>query len=89
MAAKRITYIGGAATRAPGTIASFIHQGANFAGCEIVLYDIEAERLALVLKLARKMAADASRHSFLRHVRSRCSTYRQRLCADQLSSWQF
>jgi len=58
MAAKKITYIGGGATRAPGTIASFIHQGANFTGSEIVLYDINAERLALVLKLAQKMARE-------------------------------
>ena len=43
-------------TRAPGTMASFIAQGENFAGSEIVLIDLDRERLALVQTLADKMA---------------------------------
>jgi len=33
----KIAYIGGGSTRAAGTMASFIEQGANFGGSEIVL----------------------------------------------------
>jgi 6-phospho-beta-glucosidase len=38
-------------------MASFIHQGQNFLGSEIVLIDLDEERLALVKKLADKMIA--------------------------------
>ncbi|MFC1464603.1 MAG: glycoside hydrolase [Candidatus Brachytrichaceae bacterium NZ_4S206] len=57
MARIKIAYIGGGSTRAPGTMASFIHQGQNFLGSEIVLIDLDEERLALVKKLAEKMIA--------------------------------
>ena len=56
MARIKIAYIGGGSTRAPGTLASFIEQGKNFAGSEIVLIDLNKERLELVKKLADKMA---------------------------------
>ena len=56
MARIKIAYIGGGSTRAPGTLASFIEQGENFAGSEIVLIDLNRERLELVRKLADKMA---------------------------------
>jgi 6-phospho-beta-glucosidase len=56
MARIKLAYIGGGSTRAPGTMASFIHQGRNFSGSEIVLIDIEPERLAIVKQLAEKMA---------------------------------
>ena len=56
MARIKIAYIGGGSTRAPGTLASFIEQGENFAGSEIVLIDLNRERLELVKKLADKMA---------------------------------
>jgi 6-phospho-beta-glucosidase len=59
MARIKLAYIGGASTRAPGTMASFVHQGANFAGSEVVLIDLDAERLALVQTLAEKMARAA------------------------------
>jgi 6-phospho-beta-glucosidase len=52
----KIAYIGGGSTRAPGTMASLIAQGQNFAGSEIALIDLDAERLALVKTLADKMA---------------------------------
>ena len=55
MAGIKIAYIGGGSTRAPGTVASLIEQGENFAGSEIVLVDLDEDRLALVKKLADKM----------------------------------
>ena len=38
-------------------MASFIQQGENFAGSEVVLIDLDAERLAVVQTLAERMAA--------------------------------
>lgn len=57
MARIKIAYIGGGSMRAPGTMASLIHQRQNFLGSEIVLIDLDEERLALVKKLADKMIA--------------------------------
>ncbi len=56
MARLKIAYIGGGSTRAPGTMASFIEQGENFDGSEIVLIDLKDERLATVKTIADKMA---------------------------------
>ena len=56
MARIKIAYVGGGSTRAPGTMASLIAQGENFAGSEIVLIDLDDERLALVKTLADRMA---------------------------------
>ena len=56
MARIKLAYIGGGSTRAAGTMASFIHQGENFNGSEVVLIDLDPERLELVQTLARKMA---------------------------------
>lgn len=56
MARIKLAYIGGGSTRGPGTMASFIDQGENFNGSEVVLIDLNAERLALVKLLAEKMA---------------------------------
>jgi 6-phospho-beta-glucosidase len=54
----RLAYLGGGSTRAAGTVAAFIHNhGANFAGSEIVLIDLVPERLEIVERLARRMAA--------------------------------
>ena len=50
MARLKIGYVGGGGTRAVGTNASFIHQGANFSGSEIVLIDKDLSRLPLVQK---------------------------------------
>ena len=33
----KLAYIGGGSTRAAGTMASFVHQGENFNGSEVVL----------------------------------------------------
>lgn len=59
MARIKLAYIGGGSTRAPGTMASFIHQGANFQGSEVVLIDLNQERLDLVQTLAQKMTRSA------------------------------
>lgn len=56
MARIKIAYIGGGSTRAPGTMASFIQQGENFQGSEIVLIDTDSTHLPLVETLAGKMA---------------------------------
>jgi 6-phospho-beta-glucosidase len=56
MARIKLAYIGGGSSRAPGTMASFVDQGANFAGSEVVLIDLDPARLALVQTLAQKMA---------------------------------
>ncbi len=56
MARIKMAYVGGGSTRAPGTMASFIAQGANFDGSEVVLIDFNTERLALVKSIADRMA---------------------------------
>ena len=56
MARIKLAYVGGGSTRAPGTMASLIAQGENFSGSEIVLIDLDAEKLELVRVLAEKMA---------------------------------
>lgn len=56
MARMKLAYIGGGSTRAAGTMASFVHQGENFNGSEVVLIDLDRERLEVVQTLARKMA---------------------------------
>ena len=56
MARIKLAYIGGGSTRAPGTVASFIRQGENFQGSEVVLIDLFEERLELVKTIAEKLA---------------------------------
>jgi len=57
VARLKIAYIGGGSTRGAGTMASFIEQGENFAGSEIVLIDLDADRLELIRGLSERMAA--------------------------------
>src|SRR3954454_15889513 len=57
VARLKIAYIGGGSTRGAGTMASFIEQGENFSGSEIVLVDLDAERLELIQGLAERMAS--------------------------------
>jgi 6-phospho-beta-glucosidase len=57
VARLKIAYIGGGSTRAAGTMASFVEQGENFSGSEIVLIDLDADRLELIRGLAARMAA--------------------------------
>ncbi|HKV85654.1 MAG TPA: hypothetical protein VJN88_13950 [Ktedonobacterales bacterium] len=56
MARIKLAYVGGGSTRAAGTMASFIEQGANFDGSEVALIDLDEERLGIVRTIARKMA---------------------------------
>lgn len=56
MARIKLAYIGGGSTRAAGTMASFVHQGENFDGSEVVLIDLDEERLHVVQSIAQKMA---------------------------------
>lgn len=56
MARIKLAYIGGGSTRGAGTMASFIEQGANFDGSEVVLIDLNEERLRVVQTIAQKMA---------------------------------
>ena len=56
MARIKLAYIGGGSTRAAGTMASFVQQGENFAGSEVVLIDLDAERLGIVQTITQKMA---------------------------------
>ncbi len=56
MARIKFAYIGGGSTRAAGTMASFVQQGENFNGSEVVLIDLDEERLKIVQTIAQKMA---------------------------------
>jgi 6-phospho-beta-glucosidase len=56
MARIKIAYVGGGSTRAPGTVASLVGQGENFQGSEIVLIDLNMDRLQIVRTIAEKMA---------------------------------
>lgn len=56
MARLRWVYLGGGSTRAPGTVASFVAQGENFRGSEVVLVDLDEGRLEQVAALTRRFA---------------------------------
>ena len=56
MASIKLAYIGGGSTRGPGTVASIIHQGKNFDGSELVLVDLNEEKLKLVKTIGDKLA---------------------------------
>ena len=56
MARIKVAYVGGGSTRAPGTMASLIAQGDNFQGSEVVLVDLDPDRLAVVAELAQRLA---------------------------------
>src|SRR6188508_151705 len=56
MARIKLVYLGGGSTRAAGTMASFMHNGADFDGSEVVLVDLDPDRLALIRTLAERMA---------------------------------
>jgi 6-phospho-beta-glucosidase len=53
----KLTYIGGGSTRAPGTMASLVLRGARFQGSEIVLVDLDADRLEIVQQITERMAS--------------------------------
>jgi 6-phospho-beta-glucosidase len=56
MARIKLAYIGGGSTRAAGTMASFVEQGENFNGSEVVLVDLDEDHLAVVQTISQKMA---------------------------------
>src|SRR5579885_1597963 len=56
MARIKLAYIGGGSTRAAGTMASFVEQGENFDGSEVVLIDLDEERLGIVRTISQKLA---------------------------------
>ncbi|MBD3780574.1 MAG: glycoside hydrolase [Micrococcales bacterium] len=56
MAAIKLVYIGGGSSRAAGTMASFLWHGKEFAGSHVVLQDLDADRLAVVERIARRIA---------------------------------
>ncbi len=56
MARLKLVYLGGGSTRGAGTMASFMANGADFDGSEVVLVDLDPERLELIRTLAVKMA---------------------------------
>ncbi|MBO0867273.1 MAG: glycoside hydrolase [Micromonosporaceae bacterium] len=58
MARIKLVYIGGGSSRAAGTMASFVEHGDEFAGSEVVLVDLEADRLEIVRTIAEKLVAD-------------------------------
>ena len=71
MARIKLVYLGGGSTRAAGTMASFMHNGTDFDGSEIVLVDLDADRLELVRALAAKMEGPRARHHGVRDDRPR------------------
>ncbi len=56
MARIKLAYLGGGSTRAAGTMASLISNGADFTGSEVVLVDLDPDRLEVVRTLAERMA---------------------------------
>lgn len=58
MAAIKLVYIGGGSSRGAGTIASILEHGAEFDGSEIVIQDVNPERLQAVETIGNKIAKD-------------------------------
>lgn len=56
MASIKLVYIGGGSSRGAGTMASFLERGEHFRGSEVVLVDLDPERLEIVRRLAQRIA---------------------------------
>jgi len=56
LARIKLAYLGGGSTRGAGTMASLIWNGEDFDGSEVVLIDLDEDRLELVRGLAQRMA---------------------------------
>ncbi len=56
MASIKLVYLGGGSSRGAGTMASFLERGEQFAGSEVVLVDLNPERLQIVRRLAQRIA---------------------------------
>ncbi|MDH2443211.1 hypothetical protein QDR37_04540 [Amnibacterium sp. CER49] len=59
MARIKLAYVGGGSSRAAGTMASFLHHGAEFDGSEVVLIDLDPDHLEIVRAIAEKTARNA------------------------------
>jgi 6-phospho-beta-glucosidase len=55
MAAIKLVYLGGGATRGPGTIASFVRHIKQYAGSEIVLLDINPDQMEQVRRVGQRI----------------------------------
>lgn len=62
MARIKLVYLGGGSTRAAGTMASSMANGADFDESEVVLVDVQPERLDLIRTLSEKMARARGNH---------------------------
>jgi 6-phospho-beta-glucosidase len=56
MASLKLAYVGGGSTRAPGTLASLLERADGFKGSEVVLIDLEEDRLSLVRRFGESLA---------------------------------
>ncbi|WP_426594979.1 hypothetical protein ACPPVS_05255 [Cellulomonas sp. McL0617] len=56
MAAIKLVYIGGGSSRGAGTMASFLAHAKDFAGSEVVIQDVNPDRLQAVETIATKIA---------------------------------
>jgi 6-phospho-beta-glucosidase len=56
MAAIKLVYIGGGSSRGAGTMASFLAHGKEFDGSEVVIQDVNPDRLEAVETIASKIA---------------------------------
>ena len=59
MARMKLVYLGGGSTRAPAIAAGLVARAQAFAGSEVALIDLDADRLGTILRLARRMAGAA------------------------------
>jgi 6-phospho-beta-glucosidase len=59
MARVKIAYLGGGSSRAPGTMASFMHHGKEFDGSEFVLIDLDPDHLEVVKSLTERLVRNA------------------------------
>ncbi|GAA2158981.1 hypothetical protein [Pedococcus bigeumensis] len=57
MAAIKLVYIGGGSSRGAGTMASFLAHGKEFDGSEVVIQDVNPDRLEAVETIASKIAS--------------------------------
>ncbi len=73
MARIKLAYIGGGSTRAAGTMSSFIAQGTDWNGSEVVLIDPDQEHLAIVQAIAENMAHAAGLDLTIRSTTDRRS----------------
>ena len=86
MARIKLAYIGGGSTRAAGTMASFVHQGENFDGSEVVLIDLDEERLGIVQTITQKMARARGLDLTITTTTNRCAGLRE--CDAVLTSFR-